>query len=69
MIRVHARLQREFPDARLLLQVHDELFLEVADAEVEAVRAAVAEEMEGAASLVVPLVADTGVGRSWDEAH
>jgi DNA polymerase I len=69
MIRVHKRLRRDFPDARLLLQVHDELFLEVADHEVEAVRAAVAEEMEGAAALVVPLVADTGVGRSWDEAH
>ena len=69
MIRVDQRLGRDFPRARLLLQVHDELVLEVPEDEVEAVRAAVKEEMEGVADLRVPLRVDTGVGDNWDEAH
>jgi DNA polymerase-1 len=55
--------------ARLLLQVHDELVLEVPDAEVDVVRARVREAMEGAAVLRVPLRVDSGVARSWDAAH
>jgi len=69
MIRVHARLGREFPDARLLLQVHDELVLEVPESEVERVQAAVVEEMTSVADLAVPLVVGCGVGRTWDAAH
>ena len=59
----------EHPRATLILQVHDELLLEVPEDELAAVEAAVVEEMAGAADLVVPLVVDTGVGRTWDEAH
>jgi DNA polymerase-1 len=62
-------LRRDHPEARMLLQVHDELLLEVPEASLEAVRAAVVEEMSAAAELKVPLVVETGTGRSWGEAH
>jgi len=55
--------------ARLLLQVHDELILDVPEAEAEASTALVKRVMEGAASLSVPLVVDAGIARTWAEAH
>jgi DNA polymerase-1 len=69
MIRVDRWLQSSGVPARIIMQVHDELVLEVADAAVEEVGAAVREHMAGAASLHVPLIVDTGVGKNWDEAH
>jgi DNA polymerase-1 len=69
MIKVHAALLRERPDARLLLQVHDELLLEAAEEDAEAVEALVRREMAGAAALKVPLDVEVGRGRSWAEAH
>jgi DNA polymerase-1 len=69
MIRVHRRLAAEGLGARLLLQVHDELLLEVPEAEVEAVTTLLREEMEGAGALAVPLSVGVGVGKSWDAAH
>jgi len=68
MIAVDRRLKQENPNARLLLTVHDELVLEVPEAEVEAVAKVVKEEMEGVARLAVPLVVDVGWGKSWYEA-
>ncbi len=56
-------------DARMIMQVHDELVFEVADEAVETVRAAIRERMIGAAELRVPLEVDVGVGGNWDEAH
>ncbi|HTP41019.1 MAG TPA: DNA polymerase I [Nitrospiria bacterium] len=69
MNRVWRRLRRERRRSALLLQIHDELVLEVPDAELESVRALVIEEMEGAAELSVPLRVDPGAGRHWAEAH
>jgi len=69
MIAVDQWLQRERPGARLVMQVHDELVLEVAEEQLEAVRDRVVEFMTGAASLDVPLKVDTGAGPNWDEAH
>ncbi|HUL60879.1 MAG TPA: DNA polymerase I [Anaeromyxobacteraceae bacterium] len=69
MIRVRDAIDRERRDARLLLQVHDELVLEVAEREVEPVVALVRREMMGAAQLTVPLEVEVGHGRSWAEAH
>jgi len=69
MLRVDDALRREGLASRLVLQVHDELVLEVPEAEVDAARGMVTREMNAAASLKVPLVVDTGVGRNWDEAH
>jgi DNA polymerase-1 len=69
MIRVHGALGREGRDARLLLQVHDELVLEVAEREVDAVEELVRREMVAAGALKVPLEVEVGRGRSWAEAH
>ena len=65
MIRCHERLQRDFPAARLVLQVHDELVFEVAEDEAAGVRQAVLEEMVGAFSMEPALGVDIGVGRDW----
>jgi DNA polymerase-1 len=69
MIRLPKALTEAGLKSRLLLQVHDELVLEVPEAEIEAARALVKSVMESAAALSVPLVVDTGVGKSWAEAH
>jgi DNA polymerase-1 len=67
MIRVAHRLQSEALSARLILQVHDELLLEVPFGELETVKGLVKTEMEQAAQLTVPLVADVSAGESWYE--
>lgn len=69
MIKIHHRLRRENYKARMLVQVHDELLFECPHNEVDAVRALVKAEMEGAMQLAVPLIADVGVGADWLEAH
>ncbi|MCL2362832.1 MAG: DNA polymerase I [Defluviitaleaceae bacterium] len=65
MINVHNRLSRENLETKLILQVHDELLLEVPQAELEQVKAILKEEMENAANLDVPLIADVSIGESW----
>ena len=65
MIDVQAALDEQDGEARMLLQVHDELLLEVPDAEVDAVRDLVVARMEGAVELNVPLVAEWGAGKTW----
>ena len=67
MIEIDGELEGGRWEARMLLQVHDELLFEVPEDEVEGVRAMVVERMEGAMELEVPLVADWGVGGSWYE--
>jgi len=69
MISVDEWCRRESPPARLIMQVHDELVLEVRAEAVEHVSAAVREHMVQAASLSVPLCVDVGWGANWDEAH
>ena len=69
MIAVHTWLADEDVPARMIMQVHDELVLEVADDAVDRVRETVVSLMSGAAELSVPLKVDAGVGRNWDEAH
>jgi DNA polymerase I len=68
MIAIDRRLREENPRACLLLTVHDELVFEVPEGEAEEVAAKVREEMEGVASLKVPLVVDVGWGKSWYDA-
>ena len=68
MVRVWARLRAEKPDARLVLQVHDELIVECPEAQAEAVAKLLAEEMEHVVSLSVPLTAEAHWGRNWLEA-
>jgi DNA polymerase-1 len=67
MIHIHERLLAERFSARMLLQVHDELVFEVPGPELDAVSAVVRAEMEGAATLSVPLVVDVGTGKNWLE--
>ena len=69
MIRIHDRLQREGLKSPMILQVHDELVFDAYSTEVESLRELVKFEMEAAFTLSVPLVAETGVGRTWLKAH
>jgi DNA polymerase-1 len=69
MITVHEWLGRTTHGARLVMQVHDELVLEVPEDTVDKVRAGLEERMSEGAKLRVPLKVETGVGANWDEAH
>ena len=69
MVNVHRRLKETGLKARLILQVHDELIVECPGEEAEQVRDILTEEMENAAHLSVPLVAEAHIGHSWAEAH
>ena len=69
MVRVDNWLRDSELDARVVMQVHDELVLEVREDLVDQVSAGLKEHMAAAASLDVPLVVDVGVGNNWDEAH
>ena len=69
MIRVHDRLIREGYKSRLILQVHDELLIETAESEKDAVIALLEEEMRQAADLQVELAVGTECGYNWYDAH
>ena len=69
MLRVQAALARENCDAKLIMQVHDELVLEVREDQVAKVTALLHREMPAAGDLAVPLDVQIGVGNNWDEAH
>jgi DNA polymerase-1 len=69
MVRVDDWLTASGVDARVILQVHDELVLEVAQAQLAEVRETVCRLMSEAAELSVPLLVEAGVGDNWDEAH
>ncbi|MEE4462531.1 DNA polymerase, partial [Azotobacter chroococcum] len=69
MVAVDAWLLENGLDARMILQVHDELVLEVREDQVEALKAGLLPRMSGAADLDVPLLVEAGVGGNWDEAH
>ena len=69
MVRVDARMRAEHLQARLLLQVHDELIVECPTEEAETVKAILVEEMEHVVDYRVPLLVDAKIGASWAEAH
>ncbi|MCY1367875.1 DNA polymerase I [compost metagenome] len=69
MVAVDNWLQDSGLDAKVILQVHDELVLEVREDLVEQVSERIRPLMSGAAELDVPLVVEVGVGDNWDEAH
>jgi DNA polymerase-1 len=69
MLSVDAWLEDRSDQARMLMQVHDELVFEVREEFVDAIRDGVRERMCAAARLDVPLVVDIGTGMNWDEAH
>ena len=67
MIRVENRLMRDCPEARLVMQVHDELIVECPDRHTELVKRILKEEMEGAVSLSIPLTVEVTAGKNWLE--
>ncbi len=69
MIKVDQWLQDEAPDTRMILQVHDELVLEVPEAELASAEEKIVELMSGVADLRIPLEVDTGTGDNWKQAH
>ena len=69
MVKVYKRLKDELPEARLILQVHDELIVEAKECDAEKASEILREEMENAVKLSVPLIADAKTGKSWYEAH
>jgi len=68
MLNVESAIVEQGLSSRMLLQVHDELVLEVANGESEALATLVREQMGSAADLAVPLDVSVGTGRSWHEA-
>lgn len=69
VIDLDASLAKEFPEVKMIMQVHDELVFEVPKDQLEAASQHIRIKMEQAAELQVPLVVDVGVGENWDEAH
>lgn len=69
MVRIQKRLEQENLQAKMTMQVHDELNFTVPNSEIEVVKKVVVDEMENAIKLQVPLIADCGVGANWLEAH
>ena len=69
MVHVWQRLRDEKLQARLLLQVHDELIVEAPEAEIDEVKRILKEEMENVVHYSVPLTTEVGVGKTWLEAH
>ncbi len=69
MIRVHKALRDENLDAKLILQVHDELIIESLEKDAEKAKEILVREMENAASLAVPLEVAAEIGKTWDSCH
>ena len=69
MLTVDNALANSNVDAKVVMQVHDELVVEVLEKDLESVADLLRIEMEQAADLKVPLVVDIGIGDNWDEAH
>ena len=65
MIKVYNALKSELPEARLIMQVHDELIVEVKDSDVDKCKSILKREMENAVSLSIPLTADVTSGKNW----
>ena len=69
MINIQKKLEDQFPEAKMIMQIHDELVFEVKEETVEDLIPMIKKEMEGAVSLKVPLIVDIGHGQNWEEAH
>ena len=69
MIKTHKAIKTEEIEAKLILQVHDELILDTPKKEIDSVIAILTDSMMGAANLDVPLEIDVGIGDNWDQAH
>ena len=69
MINMHKAIKMEKSEAKLILQVHDELILDTPKDEIDKIISLITDSMMGAANLDVPLEIDIGIGDNWDQAH
>ena len=69
MINMHKAINQEKSEAKLILQVHDELILDTPKDEIDTIVSLITDSMMGAANLDVPLEIDIGIGDNWDQAH
>lgn len=69
MIDIQDWLEKEEPETKMIMQVHDELVFEIPESKVEQLSKKIREKMQNAATLDVPLLVDIGIGNNWDEAH
>lgn len=69
MVKVYRRLKRELPEAKLILQVHDELIVEAPEGMADKALTILKEEMQNAVRLDVPLLVDAKIGKNWFETH
>ncbi len=69
MIDIHKWIKEDKPDCHMIMQVHDELVFEVAEAKVDEYKMIIEKLMTEAVELSVPLIVDTGVGDNWEQAH
>jgi DNA polymerase-1 len=65
MIKVHERLANEYPDARLIMQVHDELIIEAPESDADAVAELLKNTMESACEMAVPFTVEVACGKTW----
>ena len=69
MLKIDHWIQTQHPDIKMIMQVHDELVFEVAEAALIEAQTVIIAAMSQVAQLKVPLVVDVGIGMNWDEAH
>ena len=65
MIRVYERLKKDFPQSKLIMQVHDELIIEAPEKDKDEIAALLKETMEGACKMAVPFTVDVQYGKTW----
>lgn len=68
MIHVYSRLKKEMPEAKFILQIHDELIVECPESDAQAVKNILEEEMSRAVNMAVPMTADAHIGKTWYQA-
>ena len=69
MIDINSFLNKELPQTKMIMQVHDELIFETPKTNAEEVLKLVKDMMENAVKLDIPLIADAAIGKNWNEAH
>ena len=69
MIDINAFLDKELPQTKMIMQVHDELIFETPKANAEEILNLMKDMMEKAVKLDIPLIADAAIGKNWNEAH
>jgi DNA polymerase I len=69
MVNISRRLKEEYPEAKMILQVHDELIFEVKPEGMDTLKNIVVQEMQNAVRLDIPLLVECGYGKNWLEAH